>query len=35
MKKIVLIIVIILTAVSCGRRDKGELVGVKQKKMVS
>jgi len=32
MKKIVLIIVFLLTAISCGRRDKGELVGVKQKK---
>ena len=32
MKKIVLIIVIVLTVFSCGRRDKGELVGVKQKK---
>ena len=32
MKKIVLIIVIVLAAISCGKRDKGELVGVKQKK---
>ena len=32
MKKIVLILVLLLTIVSCGKRNKGELIGVKQKK---
>ena len=34
MKKIVLIVVITLTVISCGKRGRGELVGVKQKKRV-
>ena len=32
MKKIVLVLVLLLTIVSCGKRNKGELIGVKQKK---
>ncbi|MBN09736.1 MAG: gliding motility lipoprotein GldK [Flavobacteriaceae bacterium] len=32
MKKIVLIALVLLTVVSCGKRGRGELVGVKQKK---
>ena len=32
MKKIVLVLIIIFTVISCGKRNKGELIGVKQKK---